>query len=61
MQSVASPIADPGPKLDTILFVKIYHEIFSTAILLLLSVTSESMCTEYWLTPDFKLAQEKCG
>ena len=35
----------------------LYHEIFSIVILLpliqegLLSVTSESMCTEYWLTP----------
>ena len=47
-------------------FVEIDHEIISTVILLpsaewiiqegLLSVTSESMCTKYWL---FKLAQEK--
>ena len=49
-QSVASP-AWPHT------FMDIDHEIFSTVILLpliqeeLLSVTSESMCTEYWLTP----------
>ena len=41
-------------------------EIFSAAILLLpliqeglLSVTSKSMCTKYWLTTKSKLAQEK--
>ena len=42
----------PGP---IHIFVGIDHEIISTAILLpsaegLLSVTSESMCTKYWLT-----------
>ena len=59
-QSVASPIADPG-LVSSILaqphtFMEIYLKIFSTAILLLpliqeglLSVTSESLCTEYWL------------
>ena len=46
-------------------FTEIEHEIFSTVILCLpliqglLSVTSESMCTEYWLTAKCKLAQEK--
>ena len=49
-------------------FVEIDHEIISTAILLpsadfiqegLLSVTSESMCTNYWLNRLFKPAQEK--
>ena len=56
--SVAGPIADPGvmssiPALPHT-FMKIDHEIFSMVILLLpliqeglLSVTSESMCTEY--------------
>ena len=46
--------------------MEIYHEIFSIFILLLpliqerlLSVTSESMCTEYWLTAQSKLAQEE--
>ena len=46
-------------------FDEIDHEIVSTVILLLLiqegmlSVTRESMCTEYWLTALSKLAQEK--
>ena len=47
-------------------FVEIYCEIFSTVILLLplikeglLSVTSEGMCTEYWLTAQSELTQEK--
>ena len=49
-------------------FVEIDHEIISTVILLpsadtqegLLSVTSESMCTNYWLTACLlKPAQEK--
>ena len=58
-QMVTSPIADPGitsliPVLSNT-FVEIDHEIISTTILLLrliqegLSVTSESMCTKYWL------------
>ena len=48
--------------------VEIDHETFSTVILLLLliqegllSVISESMCMENWLTTQSKLAQEKCG
>ena len=61
VQLVASQIADPGV-MSSILalphtFVEIDHEIFSTVILFLpliqeglLSVTSKSMCTEYWLT-----------
>ena len=60
MQSVASPIADPGE--SSILarshtFMEIDHRIISTVILLLpliqvglLSVTRESVCTKYWLT-----------
>ena len=60
-QSVASPIAHPGvvslilARLHT--SVEIDHEILSMVILLLpliqerlLSVTSKSMCTKYWLT-----------
>ena len=46
--------------------MKIYHEIFSTVIILLpliheelLLVTNESMCTEYCLTTLCKLALEK--
>ena len=53
-QSVLSPTADPGvpnsARSNT--FVEIDREIISSAILLLglLSVTSKSMCTKYWLT-----------
>ena len=58
VQSVVSPIADPGvvslipARLHT--FVEIDRELFPTIILLmliqegLLSVTSASMCMEYW-------------
>ena len=61
VQLVTSLTADPGvvsliPARSHI-FVEIDHEIISTAILLLLliqegllSVTSESMCTKYWIT-----------
>ena len=49
-------------------FVKIDSEILSTGILLLLliherllSVTNESMWTEYSLTAEFKFTQEKFG
>ena len=65
-QSLVSLIADPGfvssipARPHT--FVEIDHEIFSTVSLLLpliqeglLSVSRESMCTEYWS----KLAEEK--
>ena len=58
-QSVERPTADPGVvslspiRLHT--FVEIDQEIISTVVLPmiqegLLSVTSESMCTKYWLT-----------
>ena len=60
-QSVENLIADPGvvslipAQPNTHTFKEIDCEIFSAVILLpliqeLLSVTSESMCTEYWLT-----------
>ena len=50
-------------------FVEIDHEIISTVIPLpsavfqegLLSVTSESMCTNYWLTACSSLPRKKCG
>ena len=46
-------------------FVEIDHEIISTVILLpsaeSLSVTSESMCTKYWLTACSSLLRKKCG
>ena len=51
-------------------FVEIDHGIISTVILLpsadfiqegLLSVTSESMCTNYWLTACSSLPWKKCG
>ena len=51
--------------------VEIDHEMISTVILLpsadsfiqegLLSVTSESMCTNYWLTACSSLPRKKCG
>ena len=52
-------------------FVEIDHEIISMVILLpfaeciiqegLLSVTSESICTKYWLTACSSLPRKKCG
>ena len=55
-------------------FVEVGHEIISTVILLpsviplnhyelqgLLSVTSESMCTNYWITSCSSLSRKKCG
>ena len=46
--------------------MEIDHETFSKVLLFLpliqeglLSVTRESICTEYWLTAQSKLAQEK--
>ena len=50
-------------------FVEIDHEIISTVILLPsadlfkkgLSVTSESMSTNYWLTAYSSLPRKKCG
>ena len=61
-QSVVSLITDPGVMSSITAwshtFAEINHEIFSKVILLLpliqeglLSVTSKSMCIEYWLTP----------
>ena len=64
-QALASQIANLGivSLIPAPYFCKAY-EIFSMVILLhllildsLLSVTSESMCTEYWLTAYSKLAQ----
>ena len=61
VQFVVSPIADPGA-VGSIparphSFVEIDREIYSAVTLvflliqeLLLSVTSEGMCTKYWLT-----------
>ena len=46
-------------------FVEIDYEMISTVILLiqegLLSVTSESMCMNYWLTACPSLPRKKCG
>ena len=52
-------------------FVEIDHEIISMVILLLsaesfiqeglLSVSSKSMCTKYWLTACSNLPRKKCG
>ena len=51
-------------------FVGIDHEMISTVILLpsadsfkkvCLSVTSESMCTNYWLTACSSMPRKKCG
>ena len=49
-------------------FVEIDHEMISTVILLPSadsfknqSVTSESMCTNYWLTACSSLPRKKCG
>ena len=51
-------------------FVEIDHEIISAVILLpsadfiqegLLSFTSESMCTNHWLTTCSSLPRKKCG
>ena len=60
-KSIGSPTADPG--ISRLIpawshnFLEIDHEIISMVILLfpliqegLLSVTSESMCTKYWLS-----------
>ena len=45
--------------------VEIDHEIIATVILLpssdLLSVISESVCTNYWLTACSSLPRKKCG
>ena len=63
----ASLAADPGVAslipAGPITFVEIDHEIISTVILLiqegLMSVTSESMCTNNWLTACSSLARIK--
>ena len=71
-QSVVTMTADPCV-LNSIrawphTLVEVDHEIFSAVILLLLliqeallSVTSESICTEYWLTTQSEHSQGKCG
>ena len=66
--------ADPGVASSILgwfhTFVEIDHEMISTVILLpsaesfqegLLSVTSKSMCTKYWLTACSSLPRKKCG
>ena len=70
-QQVASLIAEPGVKSLILSWchtsMEINHEIISTVILLLpliqegLSVTSESMCSKYWLTAQSSLPRKKCG
>ena len=69
----ASLTADPGVASSiparSHTFVEIDHEIISTVSLLLpliiqeglLSVTSERMCTKYWLTACSSLPRKKCG
>ena len=72
----ASLTADPGVASSiparSHTFVEIDHEIISTVILLpsaesfkkgccQLQVTSESMCTKYWLTACSSLPRKKCG
>ena len=64
----ASLTADPGVASSiparSYTFVEIDHEIISMVILLiqqeLLSVTSETMCTKYWLTACSSLPRKKC-
>ena len=69
----ASLTADPGVAslilAQSHTFVEIDHEIISTVILLpsaesftkgFWSVTSESMCTKYWLTSCSSLPRKKC-
>ena len=71
-QSVASSTEDPGVASFISAwphtFVEIDHEIISRAILLLqlieeglLSVTSQCMCTKYWLTASSSLPKKKRG
>ena len=70
MQSEASLNADPeiGSSISALshTFMEMDHEIFSMVILPLpliqeglLSVTSESMCTKYWLTTLLSLPRKK--
>ena len=69
----ASLTADPGDATSiparSHTFAEIDHEIISTVILLpsaesfkkgCLSVTSESMCSKYWLTACSSLPRKKC-
>ena len=70
VQLVACPTADPGvvsliPAWSHT-FVEIGHEIISIVILLLpliqeglLTVTSKSMCSKYWLTPKSSLTNKR--
>ena len=63
----ASLTADPGVASSistrSHTFVEIHHEIISTVIdsRRVLSVTSVSMCTKYWLTACSSLTRKKCG
>ena len=67
----ANLTADPGSRVRSRshTFVEIDHEIISTVIPLPsaesfkkgLAVTSESMCTKYWLTACSSLRRKKCG
>ena len=65
----ACPTADPGVAssipVRSHTFVAIDHEIISTSFSSLqeglLSVTSESMYTNYWLTACSSLPRKKCG
>ena len=72
MQSVVTLIGDLGVlsliQAQSLTFVEIYCKIFSMVICILLlllieeglfSVTSECLCTEYWLTAKSKLVQAK--
>ena len=72
VQSEVRMNADPGVALSIHIqlqtFIKTDRDIFTMVILLLpliqeslLSVTSESISMEYWLTPWYKRTQEKCG
>ena len=67
-QFVTRLTADPGvpssvpARFHT--FVEIDHEMIFLLPLIqkgLLSVTSESMCTKYWLTACSSLPRKKCG
>ena len=66
LRSVASLIADPGVVISIQALLEIDHELFSMVILLLLiqeglfSVTSERICTKYWLTTLSSLPRKKC-
>ena len=69
--SVAMPTADPEGACLILTWshtlVEIGHEIISAVIFLLLiqegllSITSEIICTKYWLTPWSSLPRKKSG